>query len=48
MTQYENGDGRNCAEVLLDKTTYLVYTVLSEKANYSEITVGRNRNGQKR
>ena len=24
---------------ILDKTTYLVYTVLSEKADYSEITV---------
>jgi len=33
---------------IVDKTTYLVYTALSEKANYSEITVGRNRNGQKR
>jgi len=45
IAQYENGDGRNCPEVFLDKTTYIVYTVLSEKANYSEITVGRNRNG---
>ena len=33
---------------ILDKTTHLVYTILSEKVNYSEITVGRNRNGQKR